>query len=434
MSRGPSRTGLRRFAFSLSILFTAALCGCTGGGSAPASTDQTPTPQTNPTPAINSISPSSAPAGASSITVTVTGSGFVQGSTVDWNQSGQPTTFVNSTQLQVTVSAADLATAGSAQIVVMNPTPGGGSSSAAAFTINNPAPTIASLSQSSIMAGSAGITLGISGTGFVETSTAQWNQSNRPTTFVNSTQLQVALTTADLAVGEVAQITVVNSTPGGGVATAAAFTIDNPLPQILSVSPSSVTTISGGLIMTVTGSGFVSNSSITWSGVNRTTNYVSNTDLQVTLSASDVTSVGTVQIGVSNPAPGGGSSASTQPLIIGYPSPLISFLAPSSAIVGGTGFTLFVNGIGFAPASVVQWNGTDCATTYVNSSKLGCAVTAAEIATVGTAEITVVTPPPGGGTSNRVTLNITTYPPVTLTGISPSSVPVNSPDTVVRIT
>src|SRR4029077_6052593 len=119
---------------------------------------------------------------------------------------------------------------------------------------------IASLSQTSTLAGATGISLGITGTGFVATSTAQWNQSGRPTTFVSSTQLQVALTAADLALGEIAQITVMNLAPGGGTSPSATFTIDNPVPQITGVSPSTVTANSTGTVLTVLGSGFVPNS------------------------------------------------------------------------------------------------------------------------------------------------------------------------------
>jgi hypothetical protein len=322
------RGSLRLFLHSFTLALVLVLCGCTGGGSAstPTNTEQT-TPQNNPTPAISSISPSSAPVGASSVTVTITGTGFVQGATVNWNQSSRQTTFVSSTQLQVSVTAADLASAGTAQIAVVNPSPGGGTSSAAAFTIDNPAPSITSLSQTSILAGTTSTTLTITGSGFVAASTTQWNQSSRPTTFVSSTQLQMTLTAADLAVGGVAQVTIANPGPGGGVSSAATFTIDNPVPEITAISPDTVTTNSAGLTLNVAGSGFIANSSITWNGSNRAAKYVSSTELQVTLQAADVASVGPVQIGISTPPPGGGTSPITQTLTIVLPAPFLTLNA-----------------------------------------------------------------------------------------------------------
>ena len=56
-------------------------------------------------------------------------------------------------------------------------------------------------------------------------------------------------------------------------------------------------------------------------------------------------------------------------------------LVPTSAAPGGQGFTLTVNGTGFASTSVVEWNGTSLQTTFVSDSQLTAAVPAAAIAT-----------------------------------------------------
>jgi hypothetical protein len=90
----------------------------------------------NPAPAITTISPNSANAGAAAFTLTVNGSNFISGSTVRWNGNTLSTSFVSSTQLTATVPAANVATAGRASVTVFTPTPGGGTSTAASFTIN----------------------------------------------------------------------------------------------------------------------------------------------------------------------------------------------------------------------------------------------------------------------------------------------------------
>src|SRR5579872_6899534 len=74
-------------------------------------------------------------------------------------------------------------------------------------------------------------------------------------------------------------------------------------------------------------------------------------------------------------------------------------LVPDSTAPGGGGFTMTVNGTGFVSSSVVNWNGSPRATTFVNSSQLTAAILAADVASVGTASVTVVTPGPGGGAS-----------------------------------
>jgi hypothetical protein len=88
------------------------------------------------------------------------------------------------------------------------------------------------------------------------------------------------------------------------------------------------------------------------------------------------------------------------PVTVPNPVPLLNPLVPSAAIPGGAGFTLTVTGTGFVSGSVVTWNGGALATTYVSNCKLTAAVPASDIATPNTASIAVVSPAPGGGTSN----------------------------------
>ena len=309
---------------------------------------------------------------------------------------------------------------------------GGGSTPPPPPPQPNPVPSIASLSPSTLTAGAATTTVTVSGSGFIQSSTVQWNHSTRTATFVNSSELQVTLTAADLAVGGTGQIVVINPSPGGGASGAATFTIDNPSPQVLGISPSTLTTVDAGLVITITGTGFVPNSSVTWNGTARATSYVSATQLQLKLLPADVTVVGAAQVSVSNPAPGGGTASPMQIAIV-YPMPAISSLTPAAVAAGGQSFTLTVNGSGFSPLSVVQYNGTARVTTYVNSSTLTIAVSATDIATPTTAQITVFTSAPGGGTSAPAVLTVNKYPIPAITSVSPASITVNSPDTLVTI-
>ena len=90
------------------------------------------------------------------------------------------------------------------------------------------------------------------------------------------------------------------------------------------------------------------------------------------------------------------------------PVPLINQpLMPDAVKPGGTGFTLTVNGTGFVSGATVDWNGSLLKTTFVSSSQLTASVPASDIATAGTASVTVVNPSPGGGTSNVVFFSIT---------------------------
>jgi hypothetical protein len=81
------------------------------------------------------------------------------------------------------------------------------------------------------------------------------------------------------------------------------------------------------------------------------------------------------------------------------PVPLINQLEPASRRPGTNGFELMVMGAGFAPTAVVNWNGSPRTTEVISSTRIKASISASDVAQIGTASVTVVNPPPGGGTS-----------------------------------
>lgn len=77
-------------------------------------------------------------------------------------------------------------------------------------------------------------------------------------------------------------------------------------------------------------------------------------------------------------------------------------LVPTAVSPGGPEFTIRVSGTGFVSGAMVNFNGTPLATTFVDSEHLTATVPAADVASAGTAAVTVVNPLPGGGASNVV--------------------------------
>ncbi|MEE9293850.1 MAG: CFI-box-CTERM domain-containing protein [Phycisphaerae bacterium] len=107
-----------------------------------------------------------------------------------------------------------------------------------------------------------------------------------------------------------------------------------------------------------------------------------------------------------------GNNSATAMTTVENPVPALTTLNPNTAFVGGPAFTLIVTGTNFLnPASTVQWDGTARTTTFVSSTQLQAAITAADIAAVGTVNVTVVNNLPGGGPSNALTLSIVNPPP-----------------------
>ena len=100
----------------------------------------------------------------------------------------------------------------------------------------------------------------------------------------------------------------------------------------------------------------------------------------------------------------GGSGVAANPV------PTVALLSPLAAAAGGPAFTLTVRGLNFLGDSVVQWNGVNRTTYYVNSTDLRVLVAAADIASVGTASVRVFNSAPGGGASNAASFPVVTNP------------------------
>jgi hypothetical protein len=171
-------------------------------------------------PTLTGLSPVDATAGGGGLTVSVTGSNFVNGSAVLWNGASRPTTFISPNQLSAAIAAADVTTAGTASITVLNPAPGGGVSNSLTFTVQNPAPVITSLTPGEAVAGGAGFNLQINGTGFTNQSIVRWNGVDRPVVSFTANQLTIAVSAADIGAPASVNVSVVNPAPGGGAAAA----------------------------------------------------------------------------------------------------------------------------------------------------------------------------------------------------------------------
>ena len=94
------------------------------------------------------------------------------------------------------------------------------------------------------------------------------------------------------------------------------------------------------------------------------------------------------------------SSAPFLPAAQANAVPFVDIVSPVSITPGSVGVTITVRGTGFVSGSIVYWSGAALTTTFVNAKELTAAVPNSFVAAVGLGTITVVTPAPGGGTSN----------------------------------
>jgi hypothetical protein len=111
---------VRNTLFRYAVVFLAiALAGCSGG---PKFTGYIPPGGGQPAlPNITSLSPDTVVAGAASFTLTVSGFNFAANSTVSLNGNGLATTYVSQEELQASVPAASIATAGTESVSVSTP-------------------------------------------------------------------------------------------------------------------------------------------------------------------------------------------------------------------------------------------------------------------------------------------------------------------------
>ena len=169
------------------------------------------------------VSPSSCTAGDAALSVAVAGEDFEPGAVVMWDGRDLPTTFLNDRALTAEVGADDLAGAGIAAVTVRNPN--GGVSNAMEFTVNNPVPTLTSLSPTQTTVGGSWFVLTLNGARFAPGCLVRWDGQNRETTYVSAAELLTTIEWADIDTAGRFPLTVANPAPGGGSSEAVDFSV-----------------------------------------------------------------------------------------------------------------------------------------------------------------------------------------------------------------
>jgi hypothetical protein len=200
-------------------------------------------------------------------------------------------------------------------------------------------------------------------------------------------------------------------------------TISYPAPTLTKISPDNVQAGSPSFPLTVTGSNLTPSSAVVFNNQPLPLfQFQSTSSITVRVPAALVQSPGQVQVTVFTPQPGGGTSLPLTFTIVAGASPIpqITSLSPSGVSTGSGQFTLTVTGINFVAQSAVNVNGSARQTGFVNPTTLQVAIIASDVANGSTLQIVVVNPPPGGGSSNTVSLSVTNPFPI-LGSVSPTA-------------
>lgn len=373
---------------------------------------------TTPSPAITVISPSTVTAGGNAFTLSVVGTAFVNGAVVKANALNRATTFVDTSHLTAQILSTDIVKAGTINITVANPA--GSTSASAQLTVAaTTQPVILSLSPSTITAGAAQFTLTINGSGFVNGSTAQVNGSSRSATFISASSLTVTVMTSDVISPGQLPITVTTPPPNGSVSNQFSLNVVSQFaPTITSITPSTLLAGSPNLKLLINGSNFQTDDIAHAGGSARVTEYVSATQLAITLLAGDVAQPGTVAITVARKN-GSGISAPLTLTVTAADALAISGFNPPSAAVGQAPFTLSVLGNNFATTSVLVIDNATRSTIYISPTTLQTDLTTSDLASQRDLPVQVVNP--GGVVSATVLFSVTALQ-LSITSITPSQV------------
>ncbi|MCC6263620.1 MAG: putative Ig domain-containing protein [Bryobacterales bacterium] len=154
--------------------------------------------------------------------------------------------------------------------------------------------------------------------------------------------------------------------------------------------------------ISVAGTGFVSGSVVVFGATDLVTTFDTATSIKATIPTSLLSTPGTVNVTVRNPAPGNETSAPSIFTIVGIPT--ISALNPDTAVAGSPGFSLTVTGTNFVSASSVVFDGSPLAPDTQTSTQLTVTIPAGSIASAGAK--TVLVRNPGVPDSNPATFTV----------------------------
>ncbi len=201
-------------------------------------------------------------------------------------------------------------------------------------------PTITTpLSPNNMTQGTGPTTVTINGTGFQSGATVTFSGAGITTgavTFVSATQLTVPVTVAANATAAAGNVTVTN--PDTGTATAAgAFTVNAaPAPTVASTSPNNMVQGTGPTIVTITGTNFLSGSTVAFSGTGITlgaVTYVNSTTLTVPVTVAAGATLGASNVTVT--LPGGQTGTGTGVFTVNSPCAA----QPPTALAAGAATT-----------------------------------------------------------------------------------------------
>lgn len=193
--------------------------------------------------------------------------------------------------------------------------------------------------------------------------------------------------------------------------------VSNLVPEVKEISPTAAPTGSS-FKLTIFGRNFFPDSAdaagvryksvIRINGQDKPTEFLSLRQLRTEISAADLAGLASARVTVATTTPNGVVESAPVELSVtpNAPVPNLAQIEPSVIAVGSPETRLIVTGRNFTAASVVRLNGEARPTRFINSAKLEATMPASDFVAASNAELSVMTPAPGGGASNVMSLRV----------------------------
>ncbi len=376
----------------------------------------------NPVPQLTSVAPLEIAQGA--FTITLNGLHFAQGAVAYLGTTALTTTYVSSTQLTATGTATSTQ-AGTQVVTVHNPDPGTSTSAGVSIVVAGnvtvlvaPATVMVRLGNQQVFTDMVTGALNLSVTWTVNG--VAGGNSTIGTITANGTY------TAPLTLPAPNTVTVTaTSVEDPTKSSSATVTLENPIPVITSVTP---TTFTANTVfeMTVNGTGFTPGSIVNLGAIALSTTFIAPTQL-IAVGTPTLAQVGAVPVTVVNPNPGGSTSAAVNVQVVGPNSNITVTISPKTATLGAGNVQQFVATVTGSIDLSVTWsvNGVNFGNSSVGMIDFGGNYTAPNNI-VGLGSVTVTATSNANSAKSDSAIVTLTNPVPVLTSITPSTVGLGS--------
>lgn len=180
-------------------------------------------------------------------------------------------------------------------------------------------------------------------------------------------------------------------------------------PLITELVPNEAVKGDGAAVLGIVGENFQSGAVVLWNGAPKAATVFGPALIGFQVDESDLAQAGAVEVRVRNPGLDA-TPSNALTFLVKNPVPEITLIDPDSAVAGGLGVLVGLQGEHFDPDAVVLWNGEARPTVVLSSTVAGFVIGEADRVLEREVGVVVHNPEPGGGVSNVVTFTITALP------------------------